>query len=426
MTPKREILLGDVRETLKQVPDNSVHCVVTSPPYFALRAYGNDSREIGREKTPEEFIETMVGVFREVRRVLRPDGTCWVNMGDSYNGSGRSGGEAIADRGDMVHRGKTNEPAIRVSGLKPKDLIGIPWMLAFALRADGWYLRCDIIWSKPNCMPESVYDRPTKSHEYIFLLTKSARYFYDDEAIKEEVTGNAHPRGDGVNPKAKAAGKNSRMHVDRDPAHLKQDQVENRRYNGFNERWKNRQNESFSAAISGGVISKRNKRSVWPIATSPFTDAHFATFPPELIKPCIMAGASEGGCCAECGTPRERIVELGEPDIEHQRACGGDLNGEYFGQSKKGYATSKAQDASATKARILAGMREKKTIGWKKACDCKTEAFIPCTVLDPFAGSGTSGEVSGELGRSFIGCELYEKFLPMINRRTAQPGLLLA
>jgi hypothetical protein len=173
-------------------------------------------------------------------------------------------------------------------------------------------------------------------------------------------------------------------------------------------------------------LSKRNKRTVWTVTTAAYSDAHFATFPPELIKPCIMAGASEGGCCAECGAPRERIIELGESDIEHQRACGGDLNGEYFGKSKKDYATSKAQDASATKARILAGMRERKTIGWKKACDCKTEAFIPCTVMDPFAGSGTTGQVSGELGRSFIGCELYEKFLPMINRRTAQPGLLLA
>lgn len=423
MTPTRQILLGDCRETLKQLPDNSVQCVVTSPPYFNLRSYGDDAREIGREKTPSEFIAGMVSVFREVKRVLREDGTLWVNMGDSYAASGRGGGGGSLQDGDVGTKiTKENSRRKPIDGFKPKDLIGIPWMLAFALREDGWYLRSDIIWHKPNSMPESVTDRPTKAHEYIFLLTKSERYFYDHEAIKEPCTESTVARlsqdvegqlgslrangGAKTNGPMKAVGK-----VDKQRGH-------SRRHAGFNDRWDQMERDERCSGM-------RNKRDVWTVSPAVFSDAHFATFPPDLIKPCVMAGTSEGGCCGECGKPMIRQVEIGEPDLEHQRACGGDLNGEYKGQSKKDYATSKAQDASATKARILAGMRDRKTVGWMKPCNCNTDVILPCTVLDPFAGSGTTGEVAGELGRNFIGCELYEKFLPMIERRTSQPGLML-
>jgi len=225
-----DVLLGDCRETLKTLPDESVNTVVTSPPYFGLRDY-NQEDQIGLEPTPEEFVEALVKVFREVRRVLRDDGTVWLNLGDSYAGSGKG---RNAD-GSHAEGGKQGTSRGTIEGIlsktyakncKPKDLIGIPWMVAFALREDGWYLRQDIIWNKPNPMPESVRDRCTKAHEYIFLLSKSKSYYYDHEAVKSEGS---------------------------------------------------------------------NKRSVWTVPPKPFKGAHFATFPSELIEPCVLAGCPEGG-----------------------------------------------------------------------------------------------------------------------------------
>ncbi len=258
------ILVGDCRERLRDLPDASVHCVVTSPPYFGLRDYGVEG-QIGLEETPDAFVAEMVAVFREVRRVLRADGTLWLNLGDSYEGArgGPQGANGqMADR-SIAAQGVRVRNVTRVTGLKPKDLIGIPWRVAFALQADGWWLRQDIIWSKPNPMPESVTDRCTKAHEYLFLLTKSERYFYDAAAIKEPDRG----RADG-------------------------------NVNGF----KDRQGAASFHATSGGIGSDgwevgtgRNKRSVWTVPVHPFAGAHFATFPPALIEPCILAGCPEGG-----------------------------------------------------------------------------------------------------------------------------------
>jgi site-specific DNA-methyltransferase (cytosine-N4-specific) len=278
---------------------------VTSPPYWGLRDYGVPG-QLGLEQTPDEYIERMVEVFREVKRVLRDDGTLWVNMGDSYAGAGGQSPQS----GPLFKGRARQRDNICVSlrgqgeGLKPKDLCGIPWMLAFALRADGWYLRSDIIWAKPNPMPESVTDRPTKAHEYIFLLSKSERYFYDPDAIKEKVTGEAHARGNGVNPKAMppvaghAHGPGSHHPIE----HAKSKKDEIRSNNGEKDStkfgrgagWRNRQNESFSAAVVG-LVEYRNKRTVWEVPSQPFPEAHFATFPEELIKPCILAGCPAGG-----------------------------------------------------------------------------------------------------------------------------------
>lgn len=231
------IYQGDCLEGLKNIPSASIHTCVTSPPYFGLRDYGH-AGQIGLEATPEEFISSMVQVFREVRRVLRDDGTLWLNLGDSY---ARTGGtdRKISSTGKVGNTLKTlemlpNRKQKAPSGLKDKDLVGIPWKVAFALQADGWYLRQDIIWHKPNHMPESVKDRCTKAHEYIFLLTKSPNYYFDADVIKEPVVGK---------------------------------------------------NET----------GLRNPRSVWTVATRPYKGAHFATFPPDLIRPCILAGAPEGG-----------------------------------------------------------------------------------------------------------------------------------
>ena len=273
-----EIIQGDALAILRSLPDESVQMCVTSPPYWGLRDYGVDG-QMGLEETLEEYIEKMVVVCREVRRVLRSDGTFWCNMGDSYAGNGsRGGGDPTVGKRNLGETKYPPKPAL--GGLKPKDLVGLPWRVAFALQADGWWLRQDIIWSKSNPMPESVTDRCTRSHEYIFLLTKSAKYFYDYEAIKEPASQNSHPRGNGVNPKAvKMPGKNSRIFQDRDPQHSSARKI--------------KQNESFSAAVKG-LVERRNKRSVWTLATHPFPEAHYATFPPKLVRPMILAGSRPG------------------------------------------------------------------------------------------------------------------------------------
>lgn len=265
-----DIQIGDCRTILQSLPDQSVHTCVTSPPYFGLRDYGMDD-QIGLEQTPEEFVAQLVDVFREVKRVLRDDGTLWLNLGDSY--ASYRDGKATPDttRGDsegtLVPKGSAkNRMASTFAGssIKHKDLIGIPWRVALALQADGWYLRQDIIWHKPNPMPESVTDRCTKAHEYIFLLSKSAKYYFDHEAIKEiSVDPESH----------KGMKKRSADKRDGDPYFA----------------------TKVGNHAEGKIYDKRNKRSVWTITTKPFKGAHFATFPPDLIEPCILAGCPEGG-----------------------------------------------------------------------------------------------------------------------------------
>jgi DNA modification methylase len=298
------ILLGDVREQLKTLADESVHCVVTSPPYFGLRDYGMPG-QIGLEPSPAAFVEVMVEVFREVRRVLRADGTLWLNLGDSYAGSwgaqsrGNSASEASSslEGSSMLEArqiaayplGQTQVGSLkRTPGLKPKDLIGVPWRVAFALQDDGWYLRQDIIWSKPNPMPESVTDRCTKAHEYLFLLSKSGRYHFDAEAIAEGLAPSSidrlsQPTLDQQAGSERVPGKiNSRMKA------VGRVRAVPPRHAGL-------ESSDQSGLDEVGRGGKRNKRSVWTVATQPFKEAHFATFPPALIEPCILAGCPKGG-----------------------------------------------------------------------------------------------------------------------------------
>lgn len=274
---------GDCREVLRTLPDESVHCCVTSPPYFGLRDYGM-AGQIGLELTPELFVEEMVAVFREVRRVLRNDGTLWLNLGDSYAASGRGGNpddsphqKQASNRGsrqffqeNLVDAGAIGRKWVKPpAGYKQKDLLGIPWMVAFALRADGWYLRQDIIWAKPNPMPESVADRCTKAHEYLFLLSKSRHYHYDAKAIAEPFTQDREGKVFGTRGEQGwngAVGKVSQPQRDNSGGFSRPDEQEG-----------------------------RNKRSVWTVTTQSFSEAHFATFPPALIEPCIKAGCPVGG-----------------------------------------------------------------------------------------------------------------------------------
>lgn len=318
-------LHGDCREVLKTLDRESIHCCVTSPPYWGLRDYGVVG-QLGLEESPDDYAQNLVEVFGEVMRVLRSDGTLWLNLGDSYSGSGKgqhSDGQHDPKKSKTV--GMRLDGGVVPHGLKAKDLVGIPWRIAFALQAAGWFLRCDIIWSKPNPMPESVLDRPTRAHEYIFLLTRSKKYYYDYQAIMEDAVTD-EDRPDGI--------------------------VRDREYGYDSKQKKLRENDKSQAFIKKTedikardafrpVRVKRNKRSVWEVASQPYTGAHFAVFPSELIRPCILAGCPEGGI-----------------------------------------------------------------------------------VLDPFAGSGTTGLIAEQEGRHAILIDINEKYVQLQRRRTAQTSLL--
>lgn len=446
------IYQGHALDVLRELPDESVHCVVTSPPYWGLRDYGLPplvwggdaehkhewiTRErpgmsggtasekvrtkgtdnfqafgptthascpcgawrgsLGLEPTPEMWVEHLVVIFREVRRVLRRDGTVWLNVGDAYAHASSGGGSAV----DLRTDGRRTTAGDRVRGrmagsdtvgnLRPKDLLGLPWRLAFALQADGWYLRSDIVWSKVNPMPESVTDRPTRSHEYVFLLARSARYFYDAEAVREGRTGNTHSRGtkwqteDGMVKVAEAGS-----------------------------RTKN--NKSFQAAMLDQPDSMgRNLRSVWTIATEPYPEAHFATFPRKLVEPCVKAGTSERGVCPECGAPWMRVVSVtrGERDDSTRNGARAAARLGMAAVPEKGWESQRA------------------TIGWRPTCahhndNCDDDptgvdqSAVPAVVLDPFAGSGTVAVVAEALGRRSVLIELSEPYVAQIMERVAQ------
>jgi len=307
-----EIKQGDALSVLKTMPEQSVHCCVTSPPYWGLRDYGIDG-QLGLESTPDEYVEKMVEVFREVRRVLRDDGTLWLNLGDSYAGSGKGAWDNKEVQKEVYVPDK-DSPQCKLKkvpqGLKPKDLVGIPWMVAFALRADGWYLRQDIIWHKPNAMPESVTDRPTKAHEYIFLLSKSQKYYYDAEAIKEPIAASTVERAKRKN--------NASTRKDKGTA-----------------QWQSgltpEQQDKWYSNIDENTV--RNKRSVWTVTTKPFKGAHFAVFPPDLIEPCILAGCPVGGTVLDpfAGSGTTLLVAT-----QHNRkSIGIELNPEYIEIAKR-------------------------------------------------------------------------------------------
>ena len=297
------IIEGDCIEGMRRLEGQSVNCVVTSPPYFGLRDYGHDG-QIGLEETPDAYVAKLVEVFREVRRVLRDDGTVWLNLGDSYanNGTGGNGATGGRDKSTLQSAmppiGTTPVKKSVPEGLKVKDLIGIPWRVAFALQADGWYLRQDIIWHKPNPMPESVRDRCTKAHEYVFLLSKSQSYHFDADAIKERATSNANDkrRGDGG-------------------------------------RYKDVQDTYGATHCGVSEDGKRNKRSVWTVATKPYKGAHFATFPPDLIRPCILAGCPKDGTVLDpfggSGTTAQVALEEGRKAV----LC--ELNTDYIALAHK-------------------------------------------------------------------------------------------
>ena len=286
MTGTHRILIGDNRDTLITVPTSSIQCIVTSPPYWGLRSYHGNSGMIGMEATFAEHLANLMQVFKECWRVLRDDGTLWLNYGDAYSRAAAPGAciesaSAISKLGSSDGAvGRGDRPGTRAAELPEKNILGMPWRIAFALQDEGWTLRQDIIWHKPNPMPESVTDRCTKAHEYLFLLTKRPRYFYDAEAIKEV---SAYP-----DDKRRPLGSAGAWEMD----------GREQRENGGGEPYEHN-------------TATRNRRSVWTIPTAPFADAHFATFPPALVEPCIKAGTSERGCCPACGAPWARALAMG-------------------------------------------------------------------------------------------------------------------
>jgi len=387
------LMNGDVM----QIPlsDKSVHCIVTSPPYWGLRSYltgDNKSLELGSEPLHdcggwvtgddcgECFVCHVRQYARELWRVLRDDGVWWLNLGDSYNANQGIGFKPDGGRNIAAPIGM--KPP-KVPGLKPKDLCGIPWRVALALQADGWYLRSDIIWAKPNPMPESVTDRPTKAHEYLFLLSKNKKYFYDADAVRESQSEGTFKRFGGNNAPRKPG--------------VKQ---------GGSARKTRQFDESTPVAI---LPSGRNRRTVWNIATAPYSGAHFATFPPKLVEPCIKAGTSEHGCCPECGKQWVRVVE------SKITAGGG-------GKPLKTYDSKSMLGSMNNKKSFIPGHKHVTTLGFRPDCDHGHDP-IPCTVFDPFSGSGTTVLVANQLGRRGVGLDLSLDYIDLAKKRTGLTAL---
>ena len=428
-----KILQGSCLETLSSLEEKSVNTCVTSPPYWGLRDYGTGEwqggdpdcnhvksenkhggqrsdrdqegykklynykclqcgavrkdDQLGLEETPEKFVENLVNVFREVRRVLRDDGTVWLNLGDSYSSGGRKTTTNQSLRGDNEYGVTRPKPS---DGIKEKDLVGIPWRVAFALQADGWYLRQDIIWHKPNPMPESVKDRCTKAHEYIFLLSKSPKYYYDNEAIKTKASDATEIRNKN---KFNGAFKGQ----------LKGSPNEKRWQEG-------RPIDEPKFSIDG----KSNKRSVWTVTTKPYSEAHFATYPPELIKPCILAGCPEK-VCSNCGEPYVR--KLKEINIEPKIVNQNKTKTKKFESSMGGGGTSFKGHSGNFKKDGTPVTKPKKDLGLQKQCVCETNETKFGTVLDPFGGSGTTAQVSNNLNRNAILCELNPEYVEIAKGR---------
>jgi DNA modification methylase len=548
------LLTGDCREVLKTLPDASVQMVCTSPPYFGLRSYlpnGHEDKhkELGSESSVDAYVAEMVAVFREVRRVLRPDGVAFINLGDSYAGSwGNQGrkderGTQRAINGPMLQNldadypsKQSNTGTIRDAGLKPKDLIGIPWRVAFALQADGWYLRSDIIWSKPNPMPESVRDRPTKAHEYIFLLSKSPRYFFDAEAVKEpadsamEQWRRKNGRLESQGPKSDALrdaeieGATRKGFADSTGRNIRSvwtiaqdagDMTEWIGKIGFCQRCNgvrvagngpapmtsrdtdastgsalhptsfertefptnfllgqsaldlpsiisavtegastpptlnqspsrrtsceatppqpetlpsgnaHRDTNTLLTTLMSALMASENAGnvcecddesnslgSVWNIATSPFSAAHFATFPPALAEKCIRAGTSEKGACAACGAPWVRTTEP-SPEYAEKLARAND-RGDWYAR----VGTNEKREDGTKHGKLEGGIRpDYRTTGWQPTCTHTDAPVVPCVVLDCFSGAGTTGLVADRLGRDAILVELSPQYSEMARKR---------
>jgi DNA modification methylase len=384
------LIEGDCREVMRGLAAGSVHAVVTSPPYWSLRNY-NVAGQIGLERTVGEFVAAMVEVFEDVRRVLRDDGTLWLNMGDCYANDGKWGGATSGKHVAGLHGTTSIGRERRETGLKPKDLVQMPARVAIALQDAGWYLRSEIVWAKKAPMPESVTDRPTSSHEKIFLFAKSERYFYDAEAVRETAVSTA-PSGNGYG---------------------RPEQIS---------RGGRGQSEPRVPTGSG-----RNLRNFWLLGPEPFPEAHFATFPSEVPRRAILAATSERGCCPACLAPCRRIVE---PSEAYAALLGKDW-ADYDADEAEGRGHFALADGSRSSQRCVkrnapSVTAEYVTKGWQASCACDAGEPVPAVVLDPFAGAGTTAMVAAKLGRDSIGAELNPDYIAIAERRiTREVGPLV-
>lgn len=416
------VLQGDCRQMLATLEPESVQCVVSSPPYFSLRSYlpaghPDKAKEIGAERSAAEYVQALVEVFREVRRVLRPDGVVWLNLGDSYasdtKGSGGTGKSGLRKDGrDEQSRLRSADLSIshqkfdprRIShGLKPKDLLMIPARVAIALQEDGWHLRSDIIWHKLNPMPESVRDRPTSAHEHVFLLTRSANYFYDADAVREPLsewsakaltsdwtrrTRNACPdRNDGMGQGNDSVG------------------------------------SSYAAKVNP---AGRNLRNVWSLASEPFAEAHFAVMPASLAEICIKAGTSEKGCCPACKAPWARVTEREKGVAPEPAGYCADLHAS-SPHMTHGKGSPNAVAFTNSMQLTPRGGVATRHLGWQPSCSCRDAGDpVPCAVLDPFAGAFTVPLVADRLQRHAVGIELNEAYCAMARARLIGDAPLFA
>ena len=386
-------LQGNCLDKIQELDDNSIDCVVSSPPYWGLRDYGVEG-QLGLETTYQEHIKNIVEIFRAMKPKLKETATIWLNYGDSYAATvnGTKGKDIKND-----DRGFVDKPFSTIQGvLKPKDLVMIPNRIAIALQDDGWWIRSEIIWHKPNPMPESVKDRPTSAHEKIWLITKSKKYYYDADAIR------VPQKQDSIARAGRDVWKNNK--------------TDSGNYSIPNVDSAKKLNQKVLDTVAEGKIPMANKRNVWTVTTKPFKGAHFATFPKDLIEPCIKAGCPEK-ICVECGKPYIRKIKIGNYNKEYQKSCGGNVDGKYTGKSTKNYKGAKAQNPSETKKRILESLREKIDLGLHKNCECNTQDYKPGIVLDPFGGSGTTGIVSKHLKRKAILIELNEEYISIAKKR---------
>lgn len=434
------IIQGDCRDVLPTLPERSVHCVVTSPPYWGLRSYlpashADKPREIGQEKRldclgwacgencGQCYICTLRGVFAGVWRVLRDDGTLWINQGDSYHNGDKGG--YLTERSSKSAMQQSNlandivgaanrQPQL---GLKPKDLCAQPWRLALALQADGWYWRDEIIWHKKSCMPSSQRDRCTRSHEVVLMFSKRERYFYDIEAIKEPVSEammtqirqgyNGHDTKDYETAGAQSASETKgRIIANMRPSKKRGD------FGGKTADFEGR--EAFRA-----VTLTRTKRSVWIMGPEPFKESHFATFPTKLVEPCILAGTSERGVCHGCGAPWAHDVETNNPS---KAANVGD-DERYNGMTNMGGNHQTIAGLHRNDGGVYSSA---KTVGWSPTCKCGLTETVPATVLDPFGGTATVGLVADRLQRNAVLIELNAEYVSMSRKRMSGDSPLFA
>ncbi len=426
------VYCDDALSRLRKLPSDSVHAVVTSPPYFNLRDYEADG-QLGHEATPEEYVAALVAVFREVRRVLRWDGTLWVNIGDSYSRDAKKGGSGPGGKNAAYSDSYTKASKRKKKALvvPPKNLFGIPWRMAFALQADGWVLRSEVIWAKENPMPESVRDRPTKSHEQLFLLAKGDSYYYDHEAVKEPANPNDH--GGVSGSQGAFGGKFSAVDGGRmNRCFRAVRSTRNRR-----DVWEHPDAfavlewlEQNRPEVIKEYVAACGQSDAWWVASQPFPGAHFATFPPELIEPCVAASTSERGACPACGAPWERVVARradvgrvacepgilvavseGDPDevvTAGWRPVCGCYDAEYSRDFRRARTSRRRrqQDASGS---WWTRVRKRPGRTWW--------TVMRCVVLDPFSGAGTTGVVAVRSGRFYVGIELSSVYAKMSSDR---------